>query len=42
MRAMLGLSGTALTNGLTLTGPRGNHTIIRDYLNTNCGMTLPP
>jgi hypothetical protein len=41
MRAMLGLTGTAVTNGLTTrawdTGPSS----IKVFLNSNCGMGLP-
>jgi Metallo-peptidase family M12B Reprolysin-like len=41
LRAMLGLTGTAVTNGLTTRGWDTGANNIKGYLNTNCGMGLP-
>lgn len=43
MRAMFGLTGTAVTNGATAAGaPRNNWTLIRAYLNGSCGANFAP
>lgn len=41
LRAMFGMSGSAVTNGLAITGPRSDWASIRSYLNTRCNATLP-
>lgn len=44
-RAMLGLSGPALVNGVTFptpAPPRSSYAAIRDFLSAHCDMTLPP
>lgn len=43
LRAMLGMTGTAATNGALGNPPRTRNdwTAIRDYLNSVCGMNLP-
>ena len=42
-RVMLGLTGTAVTNGITFpaAATRTNWTAIRNFLVTHCGMNLP-
>ncbi len=44
MRVMLGLTGTAVTGGITFptTAPRKTWSAIRSYLVTHCAMTLGP
>lgn len=43
VRAMLGFTGTAVTNGaISGTPPRNTWALIRDYLNTNCGTNFGP
>ena len=43
VRAMLGLTGTAVTNGAIIgTPPRNTWPLIRDYLNGNCGTNFLP
>jgi len=43
MRAMLGLTGTAVTNGAVAPGAtRATWPAIRTYLNTRCGMSFSP
>lgn len=43
MRAMLGLTGTAVTNGAVAPGAnRATWPAIRAYLNTRCGMNFSP
>jgi hypothetical protein len=41
MRAMLGLTGAAVTDGVTLPGPVSNWVGIRAYLNSRCAANLP-
>ncbi len=44
-RAMLGVSGAALLNGISFPSPappRNTYALIRDYLTAHCGMVLPP
>jgi hypothetical protein len=41
LRAMLGLTGTAVTNGLTTRAWDTGANNIKGYLNANCGMALP-
>lgn len=41
-RIALGLSGPAVLQGITLTGPRNNWIAIRDYLVTQCGLSVRP
>ncbi len=41
LRAMLGLTGAAVTNGLTTRGWDAGPNNIKGYLNSNCGMALP-
>ena len=43
MRAMFGLTGTAVTTGaLGATPTRGSWSVIRQYLNANCGTSFAP
>lgn len=43
VRAMLGFTGTAVTNGaISGTPPRNTWPLIRDYLNQNCGTNFGP
>lgn len=43
VRAMLGFTGTAVTNGaISGSPPRNTWALIRDYLNTNCGTNFGP
>ena len=43
VRAMLGFTGTAVTNGaISGTPPRNTWPLIRDYLNQNCGANFAP
>jgi hypothetical protein len=43
VRAMLGFTGTNVTNGAIIgTPPRNTWTLIRDYLNQNCGTNFAP
>jgi hypothetical protein len=43
VRAMLGFTGTNVTNGaITGTPPRNSWALIRDYLNQNCGTSFAP
>lgn len=43
VRAMLGFTGTAVTNGaITGSPPRNTWPLIRDYLNQNCGTNFAP
>ncbi|MEO7761009.1 MAG: hypothetical protein ABIS68_03750 [Casimicrobiaceae bacterium] len=43
LRAMFGLTGTAVTNGAVAAGaPRANWTAIRAYLNGSCGTNFAP
>jgi hypothetical protein len=43
-RVALGYAGTSVTSGLTFapTATRTNWTSLRNYLQTSCGLTLPP
>ena len=43
IRAMLGFTGTAVTNGAIIGAPpRNTWPLIRDYLNQNCGTNFSP
>ena len=43
VRAMLGLTGTAVTNGAIIgTPPRNTWALIQPYLNANCGTNFLP
>jgi hypothetical protein len=43
MRALFGLTGTAVTNGAVgASATRPNWTAIRNYLNANCGSSFAP
>jgi len=43
VRAMLGFTGTAVTNGAIFgSPPRNTWALIRDYLNSNCGTNFAP
>ena len=41
-RIALGLSGPGVLQGITLTGPRNSWIAIRDYLVTQCGLSVRP
>ncbi len=41
-RIALGLSGPGVLQGITLTGPRNSWITIRDYLVTQCGLSVRP